>query len=722
MAKILSYGFLNGKDSHNDPKKELVVHLKGVLERAQEIKEFHNLSVNVENVALMHDVAKSHKDFQNYLHTGRGRFDHSEPSSFFVLNETKNFIEAEIVRRHHTGIQDLEDIKGFWNSLEVRENFSKKIKEFAGDDFETISKDELEYLVYEFLKEKYDIKEWMNFKTIYSILITADRIDASNSGKVNFKRPKFNLEKMNKYLSALPKNDLSEWREDIRKITLEEVDKKVNSPGVYTMTLSTGAGKTIIGFQGASMILEKFNLKTIIYVLPFISIVEQNTEIAKKLFDDVQEDHHLVNMSKDTEKMSNLERFISFFRYWSSPIVVTTLAKFWEVLYSPKGNDTMNFHRLKDAIVILDEPQSLDSKFWSGFGKTIDFFSKEYGTFFILMTATQPEMVKGIEIAQPVKMPRSRHSYKIIDGKKKIENIEEFLDFKGSGLMVFNTKKSAIMAYKKYKQKLEGEVFFLSAWVIPSERRKKIEEMKKFETEGKPFSLVSTQVVEAGVDLDFEWVFRDIGPMDSIVQVAGRCNRNMKRKLGKVTIAELVDESGRSFALSVYGKVLLSKTEEVLSELKEFSESDIPEILPKYYQKVSSAITQEGPWYRIEKGEWGCYTPLIEERKDEALVFVDIDGNVEKLLHSFNEISKDVKNIAQRKQIWNALQNYAINVPQEYMEEWKRICNGFILDDSIQDVEEIQHGIWLIRQSGIGKLYLKDTGFVPPPQKDDLDD
>lgn len=719
MAKTLLHGFLRGKYSHNDPKKELIVHLESVRDIAEEIKKFHNLSVSVENVALMHDIAKSHKDFQSYLLNNGRRFDHSEPSSLFLLNETKNFMEAEIVRRHHTGILDLDDVKGFWTSQEVRENFSKRIKEFAGDDFKTIEQEELEYLQYKFFRKKYGIKDWLDFKTIYSILITADRLDASNLKKIDFKKLKCNLEKLNEYISEIPKNDLSEWRENVRETTLKKVNKTVDKPGIYTLTLPTGAGKTIIGLQAASLISEKFDLKTIIYVLPFISIVEQTTIVSNKIFDEVQEDHHLANMTKDIEQMTKLERFISFFRYWSSPVVVTTLAKFWEVLYSPKANDTMNFHRLKNAIVILDEMQSLDSKLWSGFGKTIDYFSKEYGTFFILMTATQPEIAKGIEIAPNVKMPRSRHSYKIIEDKKKIEEIEEIIDFKGSGLMVFNTKKSAFAAYEKYRQQLEGEVFFLSTWVIPMERKKKVKELKELENDGKPRSLVSTQVVEAGIDLDFEWVFRDFGPLDSIIQVAGRCNRNMKRESGKVVIAELVNENGKSFASSVYGKVLLSKTKEVLSGLKEFSESDIPEILSKYYKKVSSSISQEGPWYKIENGEWGYYIPLIEER-NEALVFVDIDGEAEKLFEEFHDMNRTLENLAERKRLWIKLQNYAISVPQEDMEAWNRKSNGIMVTDFEPELQELQYGMWIIRQAGIGKIYRMDCGFVPP-EGDDLD-
>jgi len=718
---IQSLGFLDGKYSHNDPPKKLLDHLIGVLEIAKDINNFHKLNADIENIALTHDIAKSHESFQNHLNRRQIRFEHSEPSAFFLLNITKDILQSEIVRMHHSKIRNLQEVNTFWNSENIYSNFIK-IREFTGQDFELLSKQDIKRLTFQFFLRlrELNIKDWLNFKTAYSILITADRFDASNAGKINFETPKLDNQKLIKYISQIPENALSKWRQEVRKETIKNVEEKVKNPGIYTLTLPTGAGKTLIGLEVASMISKRFNLNTIVYVLPFISIVEQNSFVAKNIFEKAQEDHHLVDLGKNTEEMTNLERFISSFRYWIDPVIITTFAKFWETLYSPYSNDTMNFHRLKDAIVILDEPQSLDSKFWSGFGRTLEFLSKEYGTFFILMTATQPKMANGIEIAPPVEIPYSRHIYKIVQGKKRIEDLEAFLDFKDSGLMVFNTRKSALKAYKLFNKKSKGKTFFLSTWIIPVERRKKLKEIKKLEMNNEPRTLFSTQVVEAGVDLDFDWAFRDIGPMDSIVQVAGRCNRNMRRSNGKITIASLINENERTFASSVYGQVLISKTEEVLSHFEEFCEKEIPKILSEYYRKVSEAISQDGPWYHIEKGEWGYYENLFEERR-ESLVFVDIDGTIEDALYELNEMDKNIENLSKRKQIWKNLQNYAINVPQEYMETWNRNINGFILDDSIPAVEEFQPGIWIIRKSGIGKVYMPDTGFVPP-QEDDVDD
>src|SRR5690606_31315647 len=110
--------------------------------------------------------------------------------------------------------------------------------------------------------------------------------------------------------------------------------------------------------QVSMKLAEKFSLNTIIYVLPFISIVDQNAEVAKNVYENVQEDHHLVTSSKENEDLSDLERFVISFRYFNAPLVVTTLSKFWEVIYSPNANDSMSFHRIKDSVVILDEPQS----------------------------------------------------------------------------------------------------------------------------------------------------------------------------------------------------------------------------------------------------------------------------------------------------------------------------------------------------------------------------
>ena len=154
-----------------------------------------------------------------------------------------------------------------------------------------------------------------------------------------------------------------------------------------------------------------FHAKSIIYGLPFISIVEQTASVAKGVFgnENVQEDHSLaygkgqegeaVDYSKEAaawEKMSTL------FRYWREPVVLTTMVHFWESLFNPKANRSMNFHRLCNAVVILDEPQTISPRYWKGFGQLLSYLSQKCNTFFLLMTATQPQIASQEELAPQI--------------------------------------------------------------------------------------------------------------------------------------------------------------------------------------------------------------------------------------------------------------------------------------------------------------------------------
>ena len=195
----------------------------------------------------------------------------------------------------------------------------------------------------------------------------------------------------------------------LRKPCIQKA-KDVRGPGVYTLTLPTGAGKTLTGLAIAHEWAIGFGCKSIIYGLPFISIVEQTASVAKEVFGNVnvQEDHSLAygkghdedtaDYSKETvawKKMSTL------FRFWREPVVLTTLVHLWDALFNPKANRTMNFHRLSNAVVILDEPQTISPRFWKGFGQVLSYLSQKWNTFFLLMTATQPQIASHRELAPP---------------------------------------------------------------------------------------------------------------------------------------------------------------------------------------------------------------------------------------------------------------------------------------------------------------------------------
>jgi CRISPR-associated endonuclease/helicase Cas3 len=643
---------------------------------------------------------------------------------------TKDILPAEIVRRHHSYLQNFEDMMSFWRELDYEETL-QTLNEFLDNiEIKYLNEQEWKRSIWVNWHSKYlldsEIKAeevWLRMKILYSIFITADRLDSLNIDKIAFEKISYKKSNFDTYLAKFPKNELSKWKNNIREITLENADK-ITKPGIYTISLPTGAGKTIIGLQTSMKLAQKFSLNSVIYVLPFISIVDQNAEVAKNIYDKVQEDHHLMNAYRENEDLTNLERFVISFRYFKDPLIVTTFAKLWELIYSSNSNDSMSFHRLKDAVVILDEPQSIPPEYWQGFGETLTFLSEKLGTYFILMTATQPKIAKGVELAPKTSFPKNRHIYHISDEKKYLSDIKPLVENKSnkSSLIILNTKKEALNVYIELRNTLRNNLFFLSAWVIPSERIKRINKLKELESKNEPRNLISTQVVEAGVDLDFDYVIKDLSPFDSIIQAAGRCNRNMKNKIGEIYVMEIIDENnihGRSYCSYVYDSISLGITKEILFKNKKFSERDVQKLLDEYYNRLSNQKFQKGPWYEIKEGNWGGYFPLIKDNLYEDIVFVDLDGTVSDILYEIEDLPHDLENLDTKKRLWKYIEKYSINVSKQEMEKWDNYYNQVFLSED-QKIENKGNGIWLIKPSAIGEVYSKELGFIPYDIKEGL--
>ncbi len=728
---IPSFSFLDGKKSH--PEKLLKDHLEGVWHKAEEIAMYHGydeLIESLKNICVTHDLAKAHERFQKHLVQKGIKYAHAEPSSIITFMMSKDVFQAELVRRHHSYLEDFEQIAVFWRELDYTDAI-KQVSEFAGKEGSFYIDEKQWHSSLRILRQieadetNFD-SLWLRLRLLYSILITADRLDSIGVDDINFENIQYDEEKFERYIETLPKDELTSWRTEIRTETIENVDK-IEGPGVYTISLPTGAGKTLIGLQSAMKLASKFSLKTIVYVLPFISIVDQNTDVAKNVCDKVQEDHHLVSMERETEDLTTLERFVISFRYFKDPLIVTTLAKFWEVLYSPAANDSMSLHRLKDAVVILDEPQSIPAKYWQGFGETLKFLSEKLGTHFILMTATQPMIAKGEELAPKVSFPRNRHEYNVSNEKITLDDMKVIIDENASyhnrsSLVILNTRKEALESFVLLKKILGENLLFLSAWVIPEERMKRIKKLKELEKLGMRRNLVSTQVIEAGVDLDFDYVFRDIAPFDSIVQAAGRCNRRMMNEVGRIDIAEIVREdnpSGRSYASYVYDDISLDVTKEILIQRRKFSEMDVQEMLSKYYDQLGKKKYQEGPWYNICKGQWSKFNPLISEIPYEDTVLVDTDGTVSEQLYKLESMENTLENLDAKRNVWKKIQKYAITVPRREMQEWENAVNEVFLDQE-KKIEFKGNGIWLISKSAIGEIYSTEVGFIPYNMREEV--
>lgn len=769
------------------PGKPLDKHLIQVLRIAQSIAERFEteLSPVIQKGIVLHDLGKAHPQFRvklcgvcnlrgntclEYEEGVRGHpFGHAEPSAALVLAVTNDILCAEIVRRHHTELQNLADVHRFWtNDFLYQDNCGSGIRDIIsrlywwpgaeeiakvlasqtdGHDFSSgdtatpprwasllPAKNEWEDTVFELLDDiafgEFDKSPlWLKTRLAYSIFVTSDRWEASTSSPLDFDKLTVDPRKVSEYLEGRG-GRFATWRQLVRQKVGESARRTISKPGLYTLTLPTGTGKTTIGLEIAMEVAQQFGAKSIIYVLPFISVVEQNAGVAREILGTVQEDHHMAYMGgsgpSEDHDSTPAERFMSFFRYWHAPVVVTTLAKLWEVLFSPRANDSMSFHKLSQAVVILDEPQSVPARYWDGLGKTFELISHELNTTFILMTATQPEIGNGEEITkEDFNFPRSRYRIEWLGRESNRWTMLGLIDFlKSAGirendsLVVLNTRESALRVYFQLRRLGISPLFMLSRWLTPVDRRTTIQELRQRERDGLSRWLVSTQVVEAGMDLDFAMVLRDLGPLDTIIQVAGRCNRHGEREQqGQVFVIDLIDdrtERNRTYSSLVYDSVLLNQTRLVLDEHPSFEEAQCRELVSKYYHLVKNAVEQSRLWRNLVEGDWGEYERLIDkEPRNQVMLVIDRNGSIAPIAKDALIRGTGFEDIEKRRRLFRIISENSIEVRADYLEQWIPATGSSIFDKKRPVIEQLGPGLWLLNPEGIGQVYVDGIGFIP---------
>ncbi len=739
------------------PGKLLVDHLTRTTDFLQCLSEKHRIPVDsnaLMAMGLTHDIGKVHPAFQKYLNGKGVGVNHSETSSWFTLSlintigpswsqDRSGFWAAEAVRRHHTRMRDTIDLYSNWMGEGFKDAVDKvnKALSLVPEWERNMSEQDLLSLDDMFLDlgNLLNINDWYQAKIFYSLLVSADRMEALGVEEISFKSLPMPL----KPVFPSREEKIDRWREELSRTCLD-LAHQVEGPGVYSLTLPTGAGKTWIGLSAAYDWYVRFSCQSIIYCLPFISIVEQTSDAAEKMFGSeyVQEDHSLaygdqVNRS-DSEDQSAWEKMSALFRFWREPLVVTTLVGLWEALFNPKANSTMNFSRLGNSVVIIDEPQSIPPRKWNSFGKVLNLISQKTGAIFLLMTATQPLIpcTSGVG-PKEVSFPKNRHLYLIWQNKVSVSEIVKLVSqklpvFKESGLMVVNRKREALTVYQQFRGiDNKTPTLFLSGWMTPYMRRVVLRYLKFLEKKELHRHLVSTQVVEAGVDLDFDWVVRDMGPLDSIIQVAGRCNRHGgKEEPGKVLVVELVNDKGPLWK-NVYDPVSVERTKEAISEFEQFTETEVPLIINKYYYAIQDGLQEERIYEALKEGKWTGIKGLYEDDEgyQNVTVFVEERTEVLEMIRRVEEIKNEKMSFAlmdEQKLLVKKLRRYAIDIPFSLIKQCLEFNASIETEEDEPPFREVFDGkAYLISKNALKKriddgkaLYYKRCGLYPPDSSD----
>ncbi len=403
---------------------------------------------------------------------------------------------------------------------------------------------------------------------LFSCLIDADRLDTAI-----FEKPGANLHRqqgdyadwsilitrLEKHLTGLePHEPIDHLRRDISQHCFAGAARE---RGVFTLSVPTGGGKTLASLRFALHHAARHKMDRIIYVIPFTSIIDQNAEVVRNILEpkgDVAGQGRIV-----LEHHSNLTPEVQGWRdkilteNWDAPVIYTTMVQFLETLFGAGTRGARRMHQLANAVLIFDETQSLPVSCVHLFNNAINFLADHCGSTVVLCTATQPLLDKVDSSRGAIRVTPNSELMPDVSGLfadlKRVDVInqqkpggwtqeevaslarEETQDT-GSCLVIVNTKKAAQAVYLLCQEGSSVPVFHLSTSLCPAHRKAILREVRERLERREPVLCVSTQLIEAGVDVDFGAVIRYAAGLDSIAQAAGRCNRNKRNATGRVHV------------------------------------------------------------------------------------------------------------------------------------------------------------------------------------------
>jgi len=431
------------------------------------------------------------------------------------------------------------------------------------------------------LRETNDSKETLAFKQglllrfLFSCLIDADRLNTADfefpnnatlRGYGEYHPWQVLIERLEKKLESFERRNLVD---DIRKhVSLQCFEFSAKPKGLYQLTVPTGGGKTLASLRFALHHAKKNTMDRVFYIIPYTSIIDQNADEVRKFLEDKDENgkyldkvvlEHHSNLTPEEE--SRRQSLLT--ENWDAPIVFTTQVQFLESLFASGTRSARRMHQFANSVIIFDEVQTIPLRCVHMFNVAIRFLVNNCGATVVLCTATQPLLDKvepiqrSLTILSDQKMMRDEEELfdklkrvKVHDKRKaggwSIEKVTELaikeISKKGSVLIIVNTKASAQSLYQQLKAE-QSDTYHLSINMCPAHRLDVLNTVKSRLENKQPVVCVSTQLIEAGVDIDFGSVIRYLAGLDSIAQAAGRCNRNGLQKSGNVFIVNPQDEN-----------------------------------------------------------------------------------------------------------------------------------------------------------------------------------
>jgi CRISPR-associated endonuclease/helicase Cas3 len=619
----------------------LVEHAHNVADLAKSF-DVIGLEKTIYLTALLHDIGKATNEFQTYLENDgtKGDVKHSAPSAKVVIEYlTQNkvcefFIEAIAlcITAHHSGLHNglstdgRSEFKGYIdgdiavnNKTQFNDSHKAKLNLVLSELFPAYLIEYVNKEIAAFLKRIKSVQDApfmlnMVVRYIFSCLVDADREDARRfEDSTENPQPNFDelINKLEEWLKALNKafnnvSTLNKYRQEVSNACVEASKKDV---GIYKLEVPTGGGKTLASLRFALNHIKKKKLDRVIYIVPFLSIIEQTAQTLRNTLD-ISDDsalileHHSNYIPSDNGVDEEKYRYME--SRWNNPIIITTAVQFLESIFSNKAGVQRKFHNMANSVIIFDEIQSLPPKTYHLFNAVANFLSQFCNSTILLCSATQiplnkiarpisikEDLISSVATALPVRtkiVPLINvGNSSLIKEYSCCDLAGEILNKRENTLVIVNTKKDALNLFNELKTKKNDNsnlnLFYLSTNMCAKHRFDTINNIKTSLADNKKITVcISTQLIEAGVDVSFDCVYRALAGLDSIIQAAGRCNRNGELQCEKEVYVIKIKDSNLSKLLEI--KQAGEITEALLSDANCKVDLLSTYSINKYYEQV----------------------------------------------------------------------------------------------------------------------------------------
>lgn len=746
---MMTADFINSFNliSHSEPNRKLVVHLSEVYQKAE--NRFDELHLNfralnisrkefeelLKIVVYCHDFGKSSIYFQKKITQGltnvkeKRLSEHGLISAFFgyfvAIKKFDKRLASFVfmaIRYHHLNLdnseemqkvkeEDIEKVLDIFegikpNSAEMDklynhflgiENIITQFEQFLNNNF---PEEELEYQVmYFWYKSDYENNDIFVFMLLFSLLIYADKQDAIFRDKELFifddlgvSSDKVELFK-DAYFKNREKTPLDETREKIYKSLVEEFSKEeVNRKKLFFVKLPTGAGKTLLLYKFAMMIKEQKSHQKVFYLLPFITLIEQNASILKELleFMDINtsdnriflEKHSLsgeFELNSDDNDEYDIDKKQFLLDTLDSQFVVTSFHQLFYGVFKRKNALLKRFHQFVNSIILIDEVQLIPLEHMYVITQFLKFMSEIFNCKIIVASATFPNIKKEIL--------KDSHTFKEIDEiltQNEINNffnryeikidiaevyceeslykkIDEKLETKRDLLFRVNTVNTANDIFE-YLLNIDGEyqksnIFLLTSAVAPRVRKCIIKKIKRNSEKGAKQIVIATQLIQAGVDISLEDGFEELAPLDLLVQSMGRRNRSAEKDdIGRADIIKIARViNGREFeGYKIYNQYDIKQTTAILNKYQTLNEKDIYKygLLDKYYNAQVDIQKIDKEFKKLNFKNIDDDFVLIKEAPLSFSFFMPLNKHAKLLWQQLVELDVRKKDIKKDKFFW----------------------------------------------------------------------